>query len=134
MIGQRFVEIVAEIPTMSQIETGDLDEFALRAEVLEEHDEMELEEDDRIDRGSTARGIAVGDEVTHESEVENVFEVAVEMVVRDGSLKGEQDRTGEIASLGRTEHGTPPLSRIEGTMLPPRPSIFNTLGHPYRDT
>jgi len=103
---------------MREIEAGNLDELTLGAKALEEHDQVEFEEDDRVNGGTPARGIALGDEVAHESEVEDVFEVAREMVVRERSLKGEQDRTGKIAGFGRTEHRTPPLGRIEGTMLP----------------
>ena len=54
VVGQRLVQGVAEVPAMGQVQAGQLDQLALRADPLEEHDQLELEEDDRID-GSVAR-------------------------------------------------------------------------------
>ena len=45
MVGQVLVEGVAEIPAVGQVEAGRLDQLALGADALEEHDELQLEED-----------------------------------------------------------------------------------------
>src|SRR5215213_9349217 len=45
VVGQRFVEVVAEVPTQREAVGDYAHELTLRREVLEEHDELELEED-----------------------------------------------------------------------------------------
>ena len=42
---------------MGQVEAGRLDELALGADALEEHDQLQLEEDDRVDAGPAPLGI-----------------------------------------------------------------------------
>src|SRR4029453_15437154 len=49
VIGQRLIQRVAEIPAMGEVEAGRRDELALGADALEEHDELQLEEDHRVD-------------------------------------------------------------------------------------
>ena len=58
VVGQRLIEGVAQIPAMGQVEAGGLDQLALGADPLEEHDQLQLEEDDRVDGGPTAVGVA----------------------------------------------------------------------------
>jgi hypothetical protein len=43
VVGQRLVEGLAQVPAVGQVEIGGLDEFPLRADAFEEHDELELE-------------------------------------------------------------------------------------------
>ena len=57
VVGQRLVQGVAEVPAVGQVEAGRLDELALGADALEEHDQLELEEDDRVDAGPAPFGI-----------------------------------------------------------------------------
>lgn len=61
---------------MGQVEAGSLDELALGANALEKQDELELEEDDRVDRGAAAVGVAFCDPVADEAQVTSVFKVA----------------------------------------------------------
>ena len=49
VVGQRLVQGVAEVPAVREVEAGRLDQLPLGADALEEHDELELEEDDRVD-------------------------------------------------------------------------------------
>ncbi len=64
-------------------------ELPLAPEVLEEHDELELEEDDRIDGRPAALGVQRLHQIPHEREVERRFEAAVEVVFWDEILQGE---------------------------------------------
>ena len=57
VVGQRLVEGVAEVPAVGQVEAGRLDQLALGADALEEHDELELEEDDRVDARPAPLGV-----------------------------------------------------------------------------
>jgi len=81
VIGQWFVKVIAEIPPHRETEPGDLDQLAFGADALKEHHEMQLEEDDGIDRRTAPAGVAIRDEITDEKEVEGTLEVAVEMIV-----------------------------------------------------
>ena len=104
MIRERLVERVAEVPAVRQVEAGRLDELALRAEPLEEHDQMQLEEDHRVDAGTASLGIVLPDPLTDEAEIEFRLEVAVEVALRNECFQRDGDRLVEAAALGRTEH------------------------------
>ena len=57
VIRQVLVEGIAQIPAVGQVQAGRLDELSFGADAFEEHDELQLEEDDRIDAGPTSLGI-----------------------------------------------------------------------------
>ena len=50
--GSVLVQRVAEVPAVRQVEAGGLDQLALGADALEEHHQLQLEEDDGVDAGS----------------------------------------------------------------------------------
>lgn len=53
VVGERLVEGVAEVPAMSEVEAGRLDEFPLRPNALEERDGLEFDEHHRVDARSS---------------------------------------------------------------------------------
>src|SRR3954468_13950186 len=110
MVGQRLIEVVAKIPAMGKIETGNLDELTFRAQPFEEHHQVTFEEDDRIDRRPTTAGVTIGDEVTDKREIEDAFKVPIEMISGDSGFQGNEDGTMKIAYLRWTEHRSPPFS------------------------
>jgi hypothetical protein len=57
--------------------------LALGADPLEEHDELELEEDHGIDAGPAAVGVEVARPVADEAKIQLGFKMAVEMVPWD---------------------------------------------------
>ncbi len=57
VIGQGLVQGIAEVPAMGEVEAGGLAELPLGADPFEEHHELQLEEDDRVDRGPIPVGI-----------------------------------------------------------------------------
>jgi len=59
---------------------GDLHQPALGAQILEKEDELELEENHRIYRGSPARSVEVPDQFPHEREVDGPLQTAIEVI------------------------------------------------------
>ena len=100
MVGERLVEGVAEVPAVGQVEAGGLDQLALGADPLEEHDQLQLEEDDRVDAGPAPLGVQLPRPLADEAEVELRLQVAVEVVPRDEVLQRDGDRLVEAAGLG----------------------------------
>ena len=76
---------------MGEVEVGHLDELPLGADALEEHDEVEAEEDDRIDGWTTSLGVTVRDPGAHKAEIECGVKLAVEVATWDESLEGDDD-------------------------------------------
>ncbi len=48
MVGQGFEEVVAEVPPQGEPVGDHSHELTLRAEIFEEHHQLQLEEDDRV--------------------------------------------------------------------------------------
>jgi hypothetical protein len=63
--------------------------LTLRTEVLEEHHQLQLEEDDRVHRRPAASGVQRGYELPHERKVERGFQAAVKVALWDEVLKRE---------------------------------------------
>jgi hypothetical protein len=104
VVGQRFVERIAEVPAVSEVEASSVHQAPLGAEALEEHDELELEEHDRVDRRPAAFRIAVRHPLAHKRKVEGSVEVPVEMVGRHQAFQGDRDRLVQRAAFGWPEH------------------------------
>ena len=62
--------------------------MTLGADTLEEHDQLEVEEDHRIDGGSPERRIAGFDQVTHKGEGERALDMTVEVILWGSCSKG----------------------------------------------
>ena len=48
VVGQRLVEGIPQVPAVAEVEAGRLDQLALGADALEEHDELQLSGDKRL--------------------------------------------------------------------------------------
>jgi hypothetical protein len=59
VVGKRLGQVVAEIPAQAEAVGNDAQQLPLRAQPLEKQDELQLEEDDRVDRGSSSLGVGV---------------------------------------------------------------------------
>jgi hypothetical protein len=55
--------------------------LALGADALEEHRQLQLEEEHRVDRGTAARGVAIPEEFANEREVDGSLKATVEAVL-----------------------------------------------------
>jgi hypothetical protein len=60
-------------------EAGRRDQLALGADALEEHDQLQLEEDDRINARATPFGVQLPRPLPPEAQIERRLEVAVEV-------------------------------------------------------
>jgi hypothetical protein len=105
VIRQLLVQGIAQIPAMGQMEARRLDELAFGVDPFEEHDELELEEDDQIDAGAASLGVELPRPVSYKREVEFGLEVAIEVIGRDERLQRDGNGLVEAAGLGRAEHG-----------------------------
>ena len=85
-------------------EGGRLDQLALRADARADHEELETEEDNRIEGGTAAGGGAVLDPVTDEREIEGGIERAVEVIGGDKPFQRDQDAAIQHSRFRRTEH------------------------------
>ena len=106
---------------MGEVQVGQLQQVPLRANALKEHDELELEEDHRVDARPTTLGVAIPGPLPHEAEFEPASEVAVEVVRRDEGLERDSNWAIQATQLGWAEHLHPPRDRryLAGSL--PRP-------------
>jgi len=97
------------------------------ANPLEEHHELQLEEDHGIHRGTITARIAFGNEIAHEREIKDAVEAAVEMVCGDEVVERNVHQ-GEEVALFAAHHGAHSFAKSpKGVMLPGAASFFNTL-------
>ena len=106
--GSVLVEGVAQVPAVGQVEAGRLDELALGADALEEHHQLQLEEDDRVDGGSATLGVELSCPLADEAQVELALPGGGRSCQGDEVLQRDSDRLVEAAGLGWTEHGVLP--------------------------
>src|SRR4051794_9576791 len=79
---------------------GDLHQPALGAHILEKEDELELEENHRVDAGAARRnGVAVLDQLPDERDVEGALQATVEIILRDEFFERDIFERGEVALL-----------------------------------
>src|SRR5262245_29440227 len=57
VIREVLVQGITKVPAMRQVEAGRRDELALGANALEEHDQLQLEEDDWVDARTAPLGV-----------------------------------------------------------------------------
>src|SRR5262249_34915393 len=67
VVGQSFVEIVAQIPSHAEAVGTDVFQLSLGSNTLKDHDKLELEEDDGIDGWATERRITVAYQITDQA-------------------------------------------------------------------
>ncbi|MBA3414813.1 MAG: hypothetical protein H0U10_06275 [Chloroflexia bacterium] len=90
---------------MGQVQADGLDEPTTGANALEEHHQLQLEEDDRVDVQPATVGGASLPPVADEAKVELRLEAAVDVVGRDDIRGRNCDQVVEAAGRRRTEHG-----------------------------
>jgi len=80
MVGQGLIESVSHIPADAEAISSQAHELSLRAQSLQVQNELELEEDHRVDGGPPVWGVAVLHPVADEGQIEFTLEVTVEVV------------------------------------------------------
>ena len=131
MVGQRLGQVVAEIPAQAEPVGDDPQQLALGAQPLEEQDQLQLEEDDRVDGGSPGLRVGLPNQVAHEAEIERALQMAVEVVRGNEVLQRDRRERGKDAGL-RPHHDALLLGHhgsAEGAGSSHRAApFFNTLG------
>lgn len=86
------MEVVPRVPADAQPVGGDPHEFTRAPHAFEGHDELQTEEDLRVDARVSRSSVAVLHQVPNERKVEPLLEAAVEIVSRDQAL--QRDASG----------------------------------------
>jgi hypothetical protein len=118
--------MVAEIPAMGEVQDGGFHQRALRADASEEHHELELEEDERVDGGTVTRCVQLSDPLPDEGKVEGSLEMPVEVIGGNEAIERDQDTAIQFSFLGRTEHRGGEFSSGGGP--PVYPPVFHHAG------
>ena len=87
VIRQILVEGVAQVPPVGQVERSGFDELALGTQPFEEHDELQLDEDDWIDTRPAALSVQLPRPLTDEAQIECRLQMPVEVVGGDQFLQ-----------------------------------------------
>jgi hypothetical protein len=72
--------------------------------LFEEEDQLELEEDDRINCGPTDLGVRATHQFADEREVERAFEMAIEVIGRNKVVKRDPNRFVKSAGFRWSKH------------------------------
>jgi hypothetical protein len=83
------LEVVAQIPTQREAISDHPHELPLAPQILEEHEELELEEDDRVHRRPATFCVERRNQLPHEREVERRLQAPVEVIFRHQVLQRE---------------------------------------------
>src|SRR6266568_8628240 len=82
MIGKRLTQIVPHKPAHAQSICCMPHQLALGAYPFKEHDQLQFEEDDRINGGAASACIGLLHKLTYKREVERFFQMPIEVIVR----------------------------------------------------
>src|SRR4051812_10188196 len=109
---------------------GDLHQPALGAHILEKEDELELEENHRVDAGAARRnGVAVLDQLPDERDVEGALQATVEIILREEFFEREIFERGEVALLNSHHDGaTSRGDEVERSDISETPVVTPTSG------
>jgi len=104
VIGQRLGQGVAHVPAQAQPVRCHAHKLTFRAQSLKEKDQLELEEDDRVDRRSPDPSVGVTDQIPNEGKIERAVEVTREVPGRHKIVQRDQNRFIELAGFWRSKH------------------------------
>jgi hypothetical protein len=124
MVGQGFVEVEAEIPPHTEAVGDQTHQEPLRAHIVKEHHDLELEKDHWVNAWPPTGGIAVLDQVADKAEIEHPLQVAVEVVGGHQLLKG-YGRDWREAPTFCAHQRRPPLRRRHFRARSPSPPALN---------
>ena len=82
MVRYWFIQVIADIPAMRHVHGDALHHLPFRADTFKEHDELQFEEDDRVNRRTaTGRSIVRLHEVIHEPVIKVYLNLAIEGIM-----------------------------------------------------
>jgi hypothetical protein len=123
VVGQVLIEGVAQVPAVRQVETRRGDELSLGANPLEEHHQLELEEDDRIDTGPAPVGVEFARPLADKRQVELRLQVAIVVVLGNELLERDSDRRIKVAGLCWAKQGRSRGQRVKDVRRVPTSSV-----------
>src|SRR3954447_15024808 len=126
MVGQLFMEVVSQEPPQAEAVGGDLHELAFGADALKEHNELEFEKDDRVNRRAPTGGVAWVDELADKGEVQRALDVAIELVGWHEIVERDVDKWGERAALGSQHMSLAPSAGCPSLSWGVRPGAWPT--------
>src|SRR6266702_5771370 len=103
MVGQRLIQIIPDVPSHTQPICDLAHEQALGADIFKEHDQLQLEEHDWVNRRSSGSSIALANQIVDKREVQNFEQMAVKMVLGNQFLQRYRDLRGK-RPLFQTHH------------------------------
>jgi hypothetical protein len=89
VVRERLEEVIAQVPAHRETIGDHPHELPLASQVLEEHHQLQFEEDDRVDGGPTSIRVERTHQIPHEREIEPSFQAAVEVVLWDQVFERE---------------------------------------------
>jgi hypothetical protein len=108
MIRQRLVQVITQKPPNTEPVSGQAQELAFGANVRKEHDQLQCEEDPRIDTWPPHTGsVTVLRQVAHEAESQHAIHVTREVVSGDQLVKGARVYRREEPCFGAHQRTLP---------------------------
>jgi hypothetical protein len=104
VIRECLIKGIAQVPAVGEVERGGLDQVALRADPLKEHQELELEKDHWVNAWPTTIGVQLPCPIPNEAQIELGLQVAIEVIGRDQLLERDGNRFIEATGLCGAEH------------------------------
>lgn len=89
------MQIVSEKPANAQTVRRNLHELTLRADVLEEHHQLQAKEDLRVDARTSRGSLAIPNQLPDKRKVYVCLQSAVEVVLWEELFEGEAYSSGE---------------------------------------
>src|SRR5918995_556019 len=99
VVGQGLVEIVAQIPADAKAVGHNGHQLPFASQSFKEKNKLELEKYYRIDAGATCGGVALFNQIPHKREIEGLFQIAVEVVLRYEFFERKIGQWSEVADL-----------------------------------
>ena len=82
MVGKQLIQVVPNVPVHPQPIRCMSHEQAFGTAILKEHHQLQLEEDDGINGGTTTPGIPLLHKFAHKRQIQRSFQVSIEMILR----------------------------------------------------
>ncbi len=88
MVGDWLIQVIANVPAVRQVEAHHLHEFALRADTLKEHNELQLEEHHGVNGWATQGScIIFFNQLTHKTQIQFCFDMAIKVLLGDKAFQ-----------------------------------------------
>src|SRR6185312_6072403 len=97
MIRERFVQMIAEVPSYAEAISGLTHELPFRTHSLKKHDQLELEKHCWINGRTTHLRIILLDKVIHERQIQFLIELTIKMVLGYQIFERERDERDTLA-------------------------------------